>query len=371
MSYTASGPNEIVKVNYDATTDPTTGNDETEGYSIGSRWVNTTTDKEYVAVSVATGSASWEPTTLSDGTTAQDAALFAERADHVNTPAAGLAEIWVENAAQQEVVFTDDLDVDYHLLRVNQVDETLYRICVMGTTGTGLVNNYATLNTNAGLDLVLGSAGAGVIVTEHTTTNGPPVTAGQGAFWTKTGTPNVPMFTNDAGTELNLNPSQYMRFSGAPNPETDLWRTWELNGGWGNDVVWGQAAGSSGTGSVTIDPSTTMRAGNLITFPDACVLEEVTLWVNPGSAHAAFDIYFDLWKMAMADGDTADGTKTRMFRITWNMDGTTNKLYLKTPTLDTGVINANDGLQLFFTTPDAAGSAETMRFNITLKYRLA
>lgn len=51
----------------------------------------------------------------SDGTTAQDAALFTERADHVNTPAAGKAELWVSNDATQKLYFTDDAGADTDL----------------------------------------------------------------------------------------------------------------------------------------------------------------------------------------------------------------------------------------------------------------
>jgi hypothetical protein len=52
---------------------------------------------------------------LSPGTTEQDAAYFTERADHVNTPGAGKAEIWVSNDATQKLYFTDDAGTDSDL----------------------------------------------------------------------------------------------------------------------------------------------------------------------------------------------------------------------------------------------------------------
>lgn len=52
---------------------------------------------------------------LSPGTTEQDAAYFTERADHVNTPGAGKAELWVSNDAIQKLYFTDDAGTDKDL----------------------------------------------------------------------------------------------------------------------------------------------------------------------------------------------------------------------------------------------------------------
>jgi hypothetical protein len=62
-------------------TDPGVGNDNTQGYEIGSWWINTTTGRSFVAVSVATGAAVWvrasnrkdniavlDPTTANDST---------------------------------------------------------------------------------------------------------------------------------------------------------------------------------------------------------------------------------------------------------------------------------------------------------------
>ncbi len=45
--------------NVTATTNPTVSNDGTQGYAIGSEWVNTTTGARYMATSVSTGAAVW------------------------------------------------------------------------------------------------------------------------------------------------------------------------------------------------------------------------------------------------------------------------------------------------------------------------
>ena len=52
-----------LKVNLVATTAPTVNNDTSEGYSVGSRWVDMTGDKEYVCLDDTDGAAVWTETT--------------------------------------------------------------------------------------------------------------------------------------------------------------------------------------------------------------------------------------------------------------------------------------------------------------------
>jgi len=56
-----------LKDNLTATVDPAVGNDETEDYAVGSRWINTTSGVAFVAVDVSTGAAIWEQTTGGGG----------------------------------------------------------------------------------------------------------------------------------------------------------------------------------------------------------------------------------------------------------------------------------------------------------------
>lgn len=53
--------------NYLATTAPGTGNDNTQGYGVGSIWLNTSTNNYYIARSVATGAANWQLLVASTG----------------------------------------------------------------------------------------------------------------------------------------------------------------------------------------------------------------------------------------------------------------------------------------------------------------
>lgn len=48
--------------NYAATTNPTVNNDNTQGYSIGSTWINTTAHTVYVCTNATTGAAVWTQT---------------------------------------------------------------------------------------------------------------------------------------------------------------------------------------------------------------------------------------------------------------------------------------------------------------------
>lgn len=50
--------------NYTAVTDPTTSNDNTQGYSVGSRWINVTLDRSFICLNSATASAIWRRNAL-------------------------------------------------------------------------------------------------------------------------------------------------------------------------------------------------------------------------------------------------------------------------------------------------------------------
>lgn len=51
--------NGVPLINITATTDPGVNNDNTQGYSVGSTWVNISAGRVFVAISVATGAATW------------------------------------------------------------------------------------------------------------------------------------------------------------------------------------------------------------------------------------------------------------------------------------------------------------------------
>lgn len=73
---------------------PTSSNDDSQGYEIGSRWVDTASQAEYVAVSVSTGAAIWLLTTAggSSGISAEQHQALRQLIHFVdNGPANGFA----------------------------------------------------------------------------------------------------------------------------------------------------------------------------------------------------------------------------------------------------------------------------------------
>jgi len=204
MSYSTSGPVETILRKED-TVDPVAGNDNTQGYAIKSRWINTSSNEEWVCTDASTGAALWELTTAagdltSDGTTAQDAAFFTERPDHVNTfPDPGNAELWVENTANQSLQFTDDAGTDYDVCRT--ISNTALGRIVYGSGNQGELFTTAqiTFETSTGLNLKSGNS-------LHIAEDDVPqaTSAGYGRFWVRNDAPTTPMFTDDDATIKTL-----------------------------------------------------------------------------------------------------------------------------------------------------------------------
>jgi hypothetical protein len=78
--------------NFTATTDPTVNNDSLQGYTVGSRWINTSLDLEYSCISNISGAAIWElraTSSIPDGsvTTAKiaDSNVTLQKVQNINT----------------------------------------------------------------------------------------------------------------------------------------------------------------------------------------------------------------------------------------------------------------------------------------------
>ena len=105
---------------------------------------------------------------ISTGIRTAECAYLAERADHVNTPGILQGEVWLRNDALQQLVFTDEAGTDYEL---------------QDTSGTR--DQAATYFAERA---------------DHVNT--PAATFGE--LWVRNDTPNVLVFTDDAGTDTVL-----------------------------------------------------------------------------------------------------------------------------------------------------------------------
>jgi len=78
----SGGSTSAIKNNWAASAAPTTGDDSGSGYVVGSRWIDTTNDKEYVCLDNSSGAAVWTETTGGGG--GGGGVLFTQFAEDAN-----------------------------------------------------------------------------------------------------------------------------------------------------------------------------------------------------------------------------------------------------------------------------------------------
>lgn len=141
-----------------------------------------------------------------DGTTEQDAVLLTERADHVNTPAPGKAELWVTSDTTQKLILTDDSDTDCLIPNFEDTTPSAYSIPYMDPAGgpNGKMVTAAAIGIwPYGANPYFYFNGASAIRLGESASNINPG-VGKGAYWIKNDAPNVPMFTDDADVDHQL-----------------------------------------------------------------------------------------------------------------------------------------------------------------------
>lgn len=118
------------------------------------------------------------------GTRAQDAALFTDRADHVNVPATGFGELWLKDGAEQDLVFTDEVGGDREVVTRRAAD-------TLGANYVVRTSSGSSAQVKADADLTYTSGSLNLIATsplltmgEHPTAPGTP-SAGQVAVYAK------------------------------------------------------------------------------------------------------------------------------------------------------------------------------------------
>jgi hypothetical protein len=241
MSYSTSGPVETILRKED-TVDPVAGNDNTQGYSIKSRWINTSSNEEWVCTDASTGAALWELTTGGggdvvgpgvavwhdvakfNGTTGkliQTSTLNVNTAGQVifsgTTPSldinergtapvntGGRGKIWVKDDAPTTPMFTDDDTGDYDLMKASTAPGNNY--IIMGTSvGSGAdIKSASTFNYSAGSLNMTYATGSRIRMKEAATAVTTP-SAGEGLWWVRDDAPTTPHFTDDDDVDHNLN----------------------------------------------------------------------------------------------------------------------------------------------------------------------
>ena len=109
---------ENLKVNLVATSNPTTTDDSAAGYAVGSRWVNVSSDSEFVCLDDSSGSAVWKSTTMNPA--ASDVpAVQVRRTTAVTSLAQSTytdiaydaTDVETDNTALEHNVVTDRIDI--------------------------------------------------------------------------------------------------------------------------------------------------------------------------------------------------------------------------------------------------------------------
>jgi uncharacterized lipoprotein YehR (DUF1307 family) len=137
---------ENLKVNLNASTDPTVDDDSGSGYSVGSRWINISTDKEFVCSDASSGAAVWTETTAGAG------GGEANTASNVGTGGVGVykTKVGVDlrfkkiNAGSSKITITDDTGNDEV-----DVDVSEGNIDHQNLSGAG-TNDHSNIDTHLG-----------------------------------------------------------------------------------------------------------------------------------------------------------------------------------------------------------------------------
>ena len=117
---------ENLKVKLDGIAAPTVNDDNTLGYAVGSRWIDVTNDKEYVALDVSTGAAVWTETTGAGGGASTFTGLTDTPANYTGS-SLKFARVNVGETALEFATESDpnvDTDAEIKAILVDEVTKT-------------------------------------------------------------------------------------------------------------------------------------------------------------------------------------------------------------------------------------------------------
>jgi len=168
---------------------------------------------------------------------------------------------------------------------------------VTAGSGTTLAATLAAGNTTGGTDLVV-SAGDSFTATENASVPGGAPGAGTGKLWIKNDSPNVLVFTDDAGTDHNLTATAPV--SGPGSSTDDAIATWDGTGG--TDVQ---------NSTATLDGSGNLAGVNDITLTGTVDGRDVAAdgALLDGHVAATSNPHDTTLALALAEGATTGGTE--------------------------------------------------------------
>jgi hypothetical protein len=132
----ASSDFSTIKINLAGSAEPGTGDDSGDGYAVGSRWIDTTADKEYVCLDATGAAAVWTETTASGGVGGGEFAAVQKRSNADLTISG--TTTWFDVPLQVTDVENDDTVVeadDSNNDRIIIKENGLYWIEFNATTG--------------------------------------------------------------------------------------------------------------------------------------------------------------------------------------------------------------------------------------------
>ena len=137
-----------LKMKLDATSAPTSGDDTGDGYSVGSRWIDVTNDKEYVCLDASSAAAVWTETTGAGGggsVTADSTTTFTNKTIAAgNNTITGLAssDVGLGNVTNVRLVEIDDQNLGVGTGALNGSLTGDQNTCVGYQAGTALTTGH-------------------------------------------------------------------------------------------------------------------------------------------------------------------------------------------------------------------------------------
>jgi len=141
---------------WNATTAPTTSDDSGDGYSVGSRWIDTTNDKEYVCLDATSSAAVWTETTGGGTGGTVDYILIEDQKSSGTAGGTFTNGAWRTRDLNTEVVDTGG----NASLSSNQItlDSGTYRVRASAPTYNGGRHQIRLQNTTDATTLIVGTS---------------------------------------------------------------------------------------------------------------------------------------------------------------------------------------------------------------------